>query len=92
MNASPYAKRIEQVRAALRAKRLDALLVTHLPNVLYLSGFTGDSGYLLVEQDRTTLFTDGRFTVQAREEAPQAKLVLQRGSLAATLGAYLARE
>jgi Xaa-Pro aminopeptidase len=91
MNAPLYAKRIEQVRAALRAKHLDALLVTHLPNVLYLSGFTGDSGYLLVEQDRTTLFTDGRFTVQAREEAPQAKLVLQRGSLAATVGAYLAR-
>jgi Xaa-Pro aminopeptidase len=91
MNASLYAKRIEQVRAALCAKRLEALLVTHLPNVLYLSGSTGDSGYLLVEQDRTTLFTDGRFTVQAREEAPQAKLVLQRGSLAATVGAYLAR-
>jgi Xaa-Pro aminopeptidase len=91
MNASLHAKRIELVRAALRAKRLEALLVTHLPNVLYLSGFSGDSGYLLVEQERTTLFTDGRFTVQAHEESPQAKLVLQRGSLAATVGAYLAR-
>jgi Xaa-Pro aminopeptidase len=92
MDASLYANRIEKVRAALRAKRLEALLVTHLPNVLYLSGFTGDSGYLVVEEDRATLFTDGRFTVQAREEAPAAKLVLQRGSLAATVGAYLARE
>jgi len=91
MDARLYTKRIEQVRAALRAKRAEALLVTHLPNVLYLSGFTGDSGYLLVEQDRTTLFTDGRFTVQACEEAPGAKLVLQRGSLAATVGGYLAR-
>ena len=91
MDAPLYASRIKQVRAALSAKRLDALLVTHLPNVLYLSGFTGDSGYLLVEQDRTTLFTDGRFTVQAREEAPWAKLVLQRASLSATVGAYLAR-
>ena len=91
MNAPLYAKRIELVRAALRAKRLGALLVTHLPNVLYLSGFSGDSGYLVIEQERTTLFTDGRFTVQAHEESPQAKLVLQRGSLAATVGAYLAR-
>jgi Xaa-Pro aminopeptidase len=91
MDAPFYAKRIEQVRAALRAKRAEALLVTHLPNVLYLSGFTGDSGYLLVEERRTTLFTDGRFTVQAGEEAPGAKLVLQRGSLAATVGAHLAR-
>jgi Xaa-Pro aminopeptidase len=91
MDSRLYAKRIEQVRAALLAKRADALLVTHLPNVLYLSGFSGDSGYLLVEQDRTTLFTDGRFTAQAREEAPRAKFVLQRGSLAATVGAYVAR-
>jgi Xaa-Pro aminopeptidase len=91
MDARLYKKRIDQVRAALRAKRAEALLVTHLPNVLYLSGFTGDSGYLLLEQERTTLFTDGRFTVQAQEEAPWAKLVLQRGSLAAAVGAYLAR-
>ena len=91
MDSSIYAKRIEKVRAALRAKSADALLVTHLPNVLYLSGFTGDSGYLLVEPNKATLFTDGRFTVQAREEAPSAKLVLQKGSLAATVGSYLAR-
>jgi Xaa-Pro aminopeptidase len=91
MDARLHAKRIEQVRAALRSRRAEALLVTHLPNVLYLSGFSGDSGYLLVEEDRTTLFTDGRFTVQAREETPWAKFVLQRRSLAASVGAYLAR-
>ncbi|MGB6198812.1 MAG: Xaa-Pro peptidase family protein [Candidatus Acidiferrales bacterium] len=91
VDAHSYASRIEQVRSALRAKRADALLVTQLPNVLYLSGFSGDSGYLLVEQGRTTLFTDGRFAIQAREEAPAAKLVLRRGSLAATVGAYLAK-
>jgi Xaa-Pro aminopeptidase len=91
MEARVYAKRIENVRAALRAKRAEALLVTHLPNIFYLTGFTGDSGFLLVEPERTTLFTDGRFRVQARAEAPWAKLVMQRAGLAATVGAHLAR-
>jgi Xaa-Pro aminopeptidase len=91
MDSHVFAKRIELVRAALCAKRFDALLVTHLPNILYLSGFTGDSGYLLVEPHRTTLFTDGRFTVQASEEVPWASVVLQRGSLASAVGTHLAR-
>ncbi|MGB6429065.1 MAG: Xaa-Pro peptidase family protein [Candidatus Acidiferrales bacterium] len=91
MDAPFYAKRIAQVRAALHAKRADALLVTHPPNIVYLCGFTGDSGYLLVEEHRTTLFTDGRFTVQAHEEAPGAKLVIQRGSLTSTVGTRLSR-
>jgi Xaa-Pro aminopeptidase len=91
MDPAIYATRIDRVRAAIGRKRIDALLITHLPNVLYLSGFSGDSGYLLVEPQRATLFTDGRFTVQAGEEAPGAKLVLQRGSLPATVGKHLAR-
>jgi Xaa-Pro aminopeptidase len=91
MEVRVYAKRIELVRAALRAKRAEALLVTHLPNIFYLTGFTGDSGFLLVEPERTTLFTDGRFRVQARAEASWANLVMQRAGLAATVGAHIAR-
>ncbi len=48
----------------------DALVVTHLPNVFYLCGFTGSNAVLLVLADSLHLFTDGRYTIQAREEAP----------------------
>ncbi len=48
---------------------LNALLVTHLPNIFYLSGFTGSSGVLLVEQSSATLFTDTRYSIQAAEQA-----------------------
>src|SRR5712692_4718927 len=64
-----HRERIKAVRRRLEAERADALLVTHRPNVLYLCGFTGDSGALRVEPYRTTLFTDGRFTAQAAQEA-----------------------
>ena len=55
-----------------RLASADALLVTHLPNIAYLCGFTGSAGVLLVEASRATLFTDSRYTFQAREEVSGA--------------------
>ena len=48
--------------------KIDGLLVSALPNIRYLSGFTGDNALLLVTPDSQTLFTDPRFTIQASEE------------------------
>ena len=70
-----YRARQQRLRSALAAQQLTALLVTHLPNVRYLSGFTGSSGALLVPAKGTpTFFTDGRYTEQAREEVNGAKI------------------
>lgn len=54
--------------ARLDADGLDALLVTHLPNVRYLTGFTGTSALLLCRRDGCTLITDFRYDVQAMQE------------------------
>lgn len=48
---------------------LDALVVTDLLNVRYLTGFTGGAGTLVVTPDRCTLVTDGRYGVTAAETA-----------------------
>lgn len=86
------AKRLKRVRHSLEAAGANALLETHPANVYYLSGFTGDSGMLLVEPLSVTLFTDGRFTIQARAEAPGVRTQIHRGgSLMAPVGAYLRR-
>jgi len=63
------ASRLKRVREALEIAGADALLETHPPNIYYLSGFTGDAGILLVRPTSSTLFTDGRFTIQAQQEA-----------------------
>src|SRR5262249_3897313 len=60
----------------LSKHRLDHLLVTHLPNVRYLSGFRGSSAVLLVSGAGSILFSDGRYTEQAREEVRDAKVVI----------------
>ena len=59
--------------------KIDALLVSALPNIRYLSGFTGDNGLLLVTPDSQTLFTDPRFTIQASEECTCAVKIAPRG-------------
>ena len=65
-------ERQSALRAALEREGLDALLVTHLPNIRYLSGFTGSAALLVVGLDRTTLVTDFRYAVQAPAEAADA--------------------
>ena len=69
--------RLRNLEAELLPNKLDSLLVTHLPNIRYLSGFTGSSAALLVGQHgRATLFTDGRYTTQAKEEVAHAQIVI----------------
>lgn len=76
--------RQQRLQKMLSAHRLDALLVTHLPNVRYLCGFTGSAGVLLVTANRSVFFTDGRYTDQARAEVQAARIVITRkGPMAA---------
>ena len=73
----------------LATTRFDALLVSHLPNLRYLCGFTGSAGQLLVEQDGSVFFTDVRYETQAHEEVKGARVVIARKSLLETIGEFL---
>lgn len=77
------------VRFALAAQRLDALLVTNLVNIRYLTGFTGSAGCLVVGQDSTTLFVDGRYSEQAEQQFTEgAVTTTPRDILAGVLDAF----
>ncbi|NYF80304.1 aminopeptidase P family protein [Granulicella arctica] len=65
------------VKAATAAK-VDALLVTHLPDVRYVSGFTGSNAALVLTGNRAVLFTDGRYTAQAKAEAAGTRVVIEK--------------
>jgi Xaa-Pro aminopeptidase len=62
-----------------------ALLVTNLPDVRYLSGFSGSNAGLLVLETGETLATDGRYDTQAGQEAPDVSLVITRRIVASLL-------
>jgi Xaa-Pro aminopeptidase len=71
---------------SLSTHRLDALLVTHPPNLRYLCGFTGSSGALLLTGIKRVFITDGRYAEQARAEVWTAQIVIARqGPLAAAV-------
>jgi Xaa-Pro aminopeptidase len=81
--------RIEQIRKQLETVRAQALVVTHLPNLLYLCGFTGSNAILIVLPDSIHLFTDSRYTLQARQEAPGVRIDIMRGALVDAIGEFL---
>jgi Xaa-Pro aminopeptidase len=66
------AGRVDRLRASLPAAGCDALLVTHLTNVRYLTGFTGSAALLLVGTDALTFVTDGRYAEQAGQQLAAA--------------------
>jgi len=68
----------------------DAILVTHLPNILYLTGFTGSSAILLLTPDRSCLFTDSRYTFQAKQEVSAARVQIAKGPLLLAAAGHLA--
>jgi len=70
------------VRALLAAEGVEALLVSHLPNIRYLTGFTGSAGLLLIRADDTVLITDFRYATQAPAEvAGTAEVAIDAASV-----------
>src|SRR3954452_2689305 len=68
VKSSDIAGRLGRLRPRLADAGCEALLVTNLVNVRYLTGFTGSAGLLLVLADEVLLTTDGRYRDQAAEQ------------------------
>ena len=85
-----FLARQQQLREHLATTRFDGLLISHLPNIRYLCGFTGSAGLLLVEESGSVFFTDVRYDTQAHDEVKSAKVVVARKSVLSALGEFLA--
>lgn len=66
--AMDFRSRFGRLRAELDGAGCDAVLVTRLVNVRYLTGFTGSAALLLVKPDGALFVSDGRYRDQAAEE------------------------
>ncbi len=74
-------RRLDAVRTALHTRRLDALLVTFLPHVRYLTNFSGSNAVCLITRDAQFFLTDGRYTSQTAEEVRSYEIIITRKSL-----------
>jgi len=84
------------IRDHLSARSLDALVVTALPNILYLTNFTGSTAIAVVTPARIHFLTDFRYvtaiadSVGTAHQCPNLELVTVEGSYDASLAALLA--
>jgi Xaa-Pro aminopeptidase len=74
-----FRDRLAKVRQRMANLRLDSLIVSSLPSIHYLSGFTGSSGSLLITPRQTVFFTDSRYDLQSHAEVKAAKIRISKG-------------
>ena len=67
VSAVPWSSRLTSVRATAAESGLDAVVITHPPNVRYLSGFAGSTGALVIDGERCSLVVDFRYITSARD-------------------------
>ena len=75
-------ERLDRIRAAAEAAKLDALLITSPVNRRYATGFTGSSGWVIIPVDDSVsplLATDFRYLDQAAEQSPDFEIVRTTG-------------
>ena len=75
MDSTP--SRRDQLAARLAEEGVDLLLVSSPINVSYLTGFSGESSYLLLGRNRAVLVSDGRFREQLAEECPGLEVYIR---------------
>jgi Xaa-Pro aminopeptidase len=86
-----FALRRQRIARELPEYKSDVLVVSGLPNVRYLSGFTGSNALLLLTATQAVLFTDPRYTIQASEES-DCPVRIERGSLYAAASKWIAKK
>jgi Xaa-Pro aminopeptidase len=70
MGSFTAADRLDRLREAMRERDLGSLLITAIPNLRWLTGFTGSHGFALVTQTDAWIAVDSRYTIQAEQQCP----------------------
>lgn len=89
--ADPQPARQAALVERLLGASLDGILVSHLPNIRYLTGFSGSNALLFLTPTETWFFTDSRYRAQAADEVRGAtRTIVEPASLWDGLWAQLA--
>lgn len=75
------AARVADVRASMRSHKIDGLVITDLPSIRYLFGFSGSSAVVILGRKTATFITNDLYTVQVEQEVvklPGTRIVIDR--------------
>ncbi len=76
-----FADRIKRLREKIYSEKIDGVLIGKPANLMYFSGFRGDSTFLLISANSKILITDGRYTEQAKIQTSGFEIVRQTEGL-----------
>ena len=76
MSEQYFTKRQNNLRTLFSKENLDGMLITNLTHIRYLCGFTGSAGSLLITHDKCEFITDGRYTLQAKNEVKGSNITI----------------
>ncbi|MEN6519980.1 MAG: Xaa-Pro peptidase family protein [Armatimonadota bacterium] len=74
-------KRLERIREEMSKQRVDAMLITNLVNIRYISGFTGSTATVIITNDEAIILVDSRYVLQASGECPDFDVILYSGGV-----------
>ncbi|MDI6800609.1 MAG: Xaa-Pro peptidase family protein [Thermodesulfovibrionales bacterium] len=76
---STILSRTTRIQKIIKKNKIDAILISNIRNIRYLTGFTGSSGFVLITANRRLFFTDSRYTEQAEQEIEGFEIGMGKG-------------
>jgi len=71
--------KVKDIQRIILLEKMDALFISNIKNVRYLTGFTGSSAFILITPDRGLFFTDFRYMEQAETEVKGWEIGIEKG-------------
>jgi len=71
--------KLEKVREKLDKFKIDAIIITHLPNIRYLTGFSGSSAICIVTKTDAFFLTDFRYKEQVKHQVKNFRKIIAIG-------------
>src|SRR4030095_2402621 len=68
--------RIEKIKAILDELNLDAFYITHIPNIRYITGFSGSSAFVIITKNKDYFLTDFRYKEQSAKQVKGFEIVV----------------
>ena len=71
-----YLNRMSNVLDKMSCNDLEAIYITNLTNIRYLTGFTGSAGSLLILPEKQIFITDGRYIEQSKNQVKESEIII----------------
>ncbi len=72
--------RLESIKSFMDELNLDAVYITHMPNIRYITGFSGSSAYVIITKNKNFFITDFRYKEQSHSQVKDFEIIVKAAS------------